>query len=292
MRGNFSALLKFRIKSGDTALRQHLETANANTTYISKTVHNELINVCKEIIQENILAEGREAKLFSIMFDETTDISHTEQLSLSFRYFFKECFVTFCDAYENYEMISCEDVNTSNERRLIGIALAHIVEDLCHKFNIDLTWCVGIGTDSCSVMASDTKGAVYELSKKSTDAKRCPCSNHVLNNSLARSSKVSSCRNTSATMKKVVAFANASAKRHKVFSEELGGTAMQGICETRWIERHDGHLQFQGDNLVKICNALENISSWEDSKTASDAQCLLKAISSPEFIIYIIHLFK
>ncbi|KAJ8969757.1 hypothetical protein NQ314_001594 [Rhamnusium bicolor] len=183
--GNFKALLKFRIESGDTALRQHLETANANATYISKTALHWLI-----------------------------------------------------------------------------------VEDLCHKFNIDLTWCVGIGTDSCSVMASDTKGAVYELSKKATHAKRCPCSNHVLNNSLAISSKVSSCRNTLATMKKVVAFANASAKRHKVFSEELEDTAMQGICET-----------------LKICNALENISSWEYSKTTSDARCLLKAISSPEFII-------
>ncbi|ERL95321.1 hypothetical protein D910_12587 [Dendroctonus ponderosae] len=106
--------------------------------------------------------------------------------------------------------------------RLTGVALAEIVENLCLKFNIDLSWCVGIGTDSCSVIASDKKGAVQELSKKAVNAKRCPCSNHALNNTLATSSKVVSCRNTSATMRKVVTFANASAKRHQLFEKELG----------------------------------------------------------------------
>ncbi|CAH1113914.1 unnamed protein product [Psylliodes chrysocephalus] len=104
------------------------------------------------------------------------------------------------------------------------------------------------------------KGGCKRVIKKAVHAKRYPCSNHVLNNSLAMSSKVTSCHNTSSTMRKVVAFANASAKRHQIFERELG-TTMQGICETRWVERHDGQLQFQGDNLVKICSALEKIST-------------------------------
>jgi hypothetical protein len=282
--GNFRALLRFRIESGDSILRQHLETANSNATYISKTVQNELIDTCKDFIKEVILNRIKEAKLFSIIFDETTDISHTEQLSLSFRYFYNgvinEDFLTFCNAYE---MIHIEDART--ERRLTGVALSRIVEDLYFKFDIDLAWCVGIGTDSCSVMASETKGAVHELSKKATNAKRCPCNNHILNNSLVKSSKVTPCRNASTTMRKVVAFANASAKRHKVFEEELEGMAVQGICETRWVERHDGHLQFQGNNLVKMCNALHRITTWQDSKTASDAQCLRHVLCSSEFII-------
>ncbi|XP_031343122.1 zinc finger MYM-type protein 1-like [Photinus pyralis] len=86
-------------------------------------------------------------------------------------------------------------------------------------------------------------------------------------------------------MKKVVAFANSSAKRHAVFKDVLGGKSLQSICETRWVERHDGHLQFQGDTLVKICDVLEHIASWRDSKSASDAQCLKYALRSPEFII-------
>ncbi|XP_043469664.1 uncharacterized protein LOC122503255 [Leptopilina heterotoma] len=174
--------------------------------------------------------------------------------------------------------------DSEQERRLTSEALATIVTDLCYKFNIDLNWCVGICTDSCAVMASEIKGAVHELRKKAKHAKRSPCNNHVLNNSLGNSVKVVSCRNTSATMRKVVAFANASAKRHEVFIEEVGN-AMKGICETRWVERHDGHLQFQGDNLVKICNALQRITVWNDRKTSSDAHCLLQALRSCDFII-------
>ncbi|CAK1584957.1 unnamed protein product [Parnassius mnemosyne] len=60
---------------------------------------------------------------------------------------------------------------------------------------------------------------------------------------------------------------------------------MQGICETRWVERHDGHLQFQGYHLVEICSALEKISAWQDNKTANDAHCLLQTLRSSDFII-------
>lgn len=175
--GNFRALLKFRIDSGDIALQQHLEFSKSNATYISKTIQNELIDVCAEIIQENILQNVREAKYFSILFDETTDISHISQLSLSFRYLhdgiIKEHFVTFCDTYD---ALIREDNNSGDiEPRVTGVALAKIVENLCTKFNLDLSWCVGIRTDSYSVMASDTKGAVQELMKISIHAKRCPC---------------------------------------------------------------------------------------------------------------------
>jgi len=41
------------------------------------------------------------------------------------------------------------------------------------------------------------------------------------------------CRNDLATIRKVVTFANASVKRHKVFKKELEGMAVQGICKRR-----------------------------------------------------------
>lgn len=81
---------------------------------------------------------------------------------------------------------------------------AQIVEDLLKRFDVDLTKCVGIATDSCATMASELKGAAKILMQKAVYAKRCPYSNHVLNNSLARSSNVRACMNTTATMKKVM----------------------------------------------------------------------------------------
>ncbi|KAJ8897048.1 hypothetical protein PR048_002394 [Dryococelus australis] len=87
-------------------------------------------------------------------------------------------------------------------------------------------------------------------------ARHYPCSNHLLNNSLARSSEVTLCRNASATMKKVGVLANASAKRHNTFKKVLGKNASKGICQTCWVERHEGHLQFHGDTLVELCYTL------------------------------------
>lgn len=281
--GNFRALLKFRIDAGDVMLKQHLESSS-NATYISKRIQNEIIDLCKEEIQETIINNVKKAKYFAIIFDETTDISATEQLSLSLRYLknnvIREDFILFCDAYS---AIRKEDVH-NDELKLTGVALAHIVIDLCMKFGLDLSDCVGIGTDSCSVMASEVKGAVSEVTKIATHARKCPCNNHILNNSLAKSSNVTSCRNASATMKKLVAFANASAKRSRVFKEVLG-SKLESLCDTRWVERHDGYLQFQGDSLVKICDALTKISTWRDSKSASDANCLRHALCSSDFII-------
>lgn len=287
--GNFRELLRFRIDAGDIDLRNHLQSAPSNATYISKHTQNELIRCCKEEIQATILARVKEAQFFSIIFDETTDISCISQLSLSVRYVheynLKEEFITFVNAYE---MIREEDiVSERGERRLTGIALGHIVEDLAKNFDLDLKYCVGFGVDSCSVMASETKGAIQELKKTALNAQRCPCNNHILNNSLANSSKVVSCRNASGTMKKIVAFANASPKRHDVFKRELGA-AVQSICDTRWVERHEGHLQFQGESIIKMHNALEEISTWQDRKTSSDAFALMQAIRSPDFLISVV----
>ena len=66
------------------------------------------------------------------------------------------------------------------------------------------------------------------------------------------------------------------------------GASVKGICETRWIERHEGHLQFQGESIIKIHNALAEISTWQDRKTSSDAFSLIQAIRSPEFLLSVV----
>lgn len=56
--GNFKALLDFRIDSGDTILKNHLQTAPKTATYTSKTVQNEMISIVGGYIQNKILHEG------------------------------------------------------------------------------------------------------------------------------------------------------------------------------------------------------------------------------------------
>lgn len=76
----------------------------------------------------------------------------------------REEFITFANAYD---LIRPEDIDKkSNELRLTGVALGDAVEDLAKAFDVDLQFCVGFGTGNCSVMASETKGAVQKLKKR------------------------------------------------------------------------------------------------------------------------------
>jgi len=103
--GNFRQLLKFKIASGDKVLEKHLQTTSAKATYISHTTQEQLTECCKEEILLHILNNVKESCYFSIIFDETTDISHISQLSLSLRYVDKannvhEKFIGFINCYD------------------------------------------------------------------------------------------------------------------------------------------------------------------------------------------------
>ena len=80
------ALLKFSIQAGDNVLSDHLQSAPANATYTSKTIQNELIVVCGDLIRNKILERVRQACYFSVLADEAIDISNDEQLSISIHY--------------------------------------------------------------------------------------------------------------------------------------------------------------------------------------------------------------
>lgn len=68
--GNFKALLKFRVDSGDKLLQDHLETGPQNASYTSKTIQNEIISIIGETIQNKILNEVHEgSKVFSVIAD-------------------------------------------------------------------------------------------------------------------------------------------------------------------------------------------------------------------------------
>ena len=89
-RGNFQALLDFRVLSGDTVLKEHFETAPRNATYRSKTIQNDLIDCCGEVLRIDIVEEVKKAGIYSLMADESPDISKKEQMPVSLRYVNKQ----------------------------------------------------------------------------------------------------------------------------------------------------------------------------------------------------------
>ena len=80
LQGNFQTLLEFRIDSGDVKLKEHLENAPRNAIYRSKTIQNEILQTVGNYISSKIIPEVKQTRIFSLMADETADVSNKENL--------------------------------------------------------------------------------------------------------------------------------------------------------------------------------------------------------------------
>ncbi|CAF2168304.1 unnamed protein product [Rotaria magnacalcarata] len=138
--GNFRALLQYRIQSRDEVLRQHLEKCNKNASYISKTIQNQIISIIGELILKQIIEEVKQAHFYTVLLDETTDISNVEQASLCIRYILNE------QIHEKFLMF----IPVSDRS---GACLANLIINTVLVLGLDLSFCVGQGYDGCSAMS-------------------------------------------------------------------------------------------------------------------------------------------
>jgi len=165
--GNFRSLLRFRANSGDVPLRTHLETCSKNASYTSPMIANEIILTCGDIILKKIVNKINKAKCFSILVDETSDISGIEQFSLCARYFnngqINEDFLLF---------VPVTDVT--------GKGLASTLLTSLDLIGIDYNYMIGQGYDGAVAMSGVFHGAYVYVQEK------CPlaiygCASHSLN---------------------------------------------------------------------------------------------------------------
>ncbi|XP_071054720.1 52 kDa repressor of the inhibitor of the protein kinase-like [Onthophagus taurus] len=219
--GNLREFIRHRIETcgDDLILKNHFETASVRNKYISPTIQNQLINCCGDEILNSTIEKIKKSKYYSIIFDETTDISHKSQMSLIVRYVDENCkicgdFLGFLDCHqENYDF--------THEPLLTGKILGQTVIAFVNRICLPVHNCVGIGTDTCSVMLSDTKGAVSEIRETLINAIASPCYNHSLNLSISKATNVQAIRNTMGTIKETIAFFNSSAKGTKLLSSSI-----------------------------------------------------------------------
>lgn len=82
--GNFRAILKYKAKDINH-LKNFLSSDHWNK-YISLCIQNEIISTCCDIILKKLVKEVNASRYFSVLADETTDISVVEQLTICVRY--------------------------------------------------------------------------------------------------------------------------------------------------------------------------------------------------------------
>ena len=284
--GNFLALLQFRVQAGDKVLSDHLQSAPANATYTSKTIQNELIVICGDLIRNKILERIRQACYFSVLADEATDISNDEQLSISIRYVDegspKEVFVEF-------------------HKCTTGVTGQAIADDILlnlKNWQLQLEFLRGQAYDGAGAMAGKSKGAAACIVAKQPKALYTHCASHRLNLCVVKCCSIREISNMMQSADKVSHFFSNSPKRQLALEKWIDDLftherqkKLKEMCRTRWIERHKAFESFL-DLFMPIVCCLEEVANsspaeW-NAETRSDAQSLFLTVFRFSFVVALV----
>lgn len=241
--------------NGDEKLKLSIDKTPKNASYISPQIQNEIIG---EHIQQKVVQQIKESGFFSLLADETTDITGAEQLTVCIRYFdkkecqLKECFLNFLKLD-----------GTTGEK--ISTALLKEIK----RLGLDLNYLRGQGYDGAANMSGKYNGVQAIIKKKYPTAIFIHCVSHTLNLCLNAASRIPEIRNMFSMLAEICTFFRSSPKRNTILSnifKENGKQSrrLHSYCETRWVERHDC-VNFFYESIPEIIQALEVLV--EDGKT-------------------------
>lgn len=276
--GNFRSLLRYRIQSGDDCFLNHIQNCGKNATYISPDIQNEVISVITTHIQNQICNKINKAKYFTILADETTDISRIEQFSLCVRY--------LEEIDTNNYMIREDFLQFVPVHSTVGSELTNILISSLTALGLDLKYARGQGYDGAANMRSEFRGVQGIIMNKYPKALYTHCLSHCLNLCLNDASKLQGIRNTLGTIQGISSCFRTSAKRSNILREKLESksfSTLKKFCETRWVERHESILIFV-EGYFEIVSALEVLMTEENDKVANP---LHKSLCTFSFIINI-----
>ena len=287
--GNFIELVKFRSRS-DPVLADHLNTMPSNARYTSKTIQNEMTEVVGDHIRELILSDIKQARFFSLLADEVTDISNQEQVSVAVRYVDKQSEVreVFVD------LVSVE--------RITGQALANALIDRLTSWGLQLENLRGQAYDGATNMSGSKNGCQAKIRQKAPLAFYVHCASHQLNLAVVSTCVIPCVRNAHLMISELSKFFAHSPKRQRLFDRVIdasNNTAQQAkklkdACRTRWVERIEAYEVFFSlfPDILMTLNAIvypaENHEfrqwSW-DAETVTKANGFVHNLTSSPFLV-------
>ncbi|XP_060881672.1 zinc finger MYM-type protein 1-like [Metopolophium dirhodum] len=279
--GILRALLAFRVDSGDTELQRHFETSPKNCTMISPKVQNEIIDVIGDVIVGKIVERVKQFRFFSLLCDETTDISTTEQMTVCIRYVDTSSWILREDFLGFVKMTSTT-----------GLAIKDAILIKLKEVGLSIDNLRGQGYDGGANMSGKHNGVQSLILNEQPLAFYTHCFSHSLNLCLYKACNVPSVKNMMGIVSSIAAFFSASAKRaDKLKSVILGDSnnsqkkeKLKTLCEIRWIERHDALITFK-QLYVYVVHALEDISHDPNPESSCKAALYLNSVTKIDFLV-------
>lgn len=279
-RGNFIELLELR----STQMEEGIQTLMKSPvhSYKSAQVQNEIIDCIKSEMLQQIVQEVSEALAYSIICDETTDISTREQLSICIRY------ITKIDGHIkiNERFLGFVDVSDTT-----GENLHHTIKQYLQQLGISLNKMHGQAYDGASNMSGKFKGVASRFQQEEPKALYTHCHAHLLDLAVQRfCEEIRQLRNCLSIVNNLYNLINASANRFSIFEsicKQSGETKMKrlvSLSRTRWTVRHKA-IHVILEQLPEVYETLEVIANdASNRKIAAEADGLAKQISTFEFV--------
>ena len=281
---NFEPLLDL-LQLFEVNVKEEISIAR-NALYTSDRSIQEMIFAISESIEDEILKEMRESKHFSIMIDETTDCTITEQLAIHGRFLDKSGELK-CHFLKVMDLLQPGDESKDQDRRITASAetIAARVFEFLRQANLDIGKLRGIGTDGAATMVGCRKGVVTRIKEVSPSVLGVHCAAHRLNLASTQAGKsVPYVKIFSRILRQIFDFFDNSAVR------TAGLQAVQSLlrekgrliapCETRWlsVDRSVNRLK---DSFASIVVSLQREG---EERGDAKAMGLCKLVSEFRFI--------
>ena len=263
-RGVFLEFIHYLAENGDTVLADHLSEAAANATYLGPQSQNEMIVIVGEEIQQEVARRTAAAAVFSVTMDETTDVSHKEQVAVFVRYVNEPG-----DGSVQIEERLLALVDTAETT---GEALASLLIESLKKHKLSVQNVVGQGYDGGSNMLGACKGVQARIKELNPTALFTHCFAHNLNRALVNAAcdmMTPDVRNFFGIVELVFTFVEGSAARQAYFLQAQRDLRpndpalhLKGLSETRWNCRASSLRRLSNEAVFRaVVATVEHVSA-------------------------------
>jgi len=261
-KSNFRRLLILR-SSDVPELRAWLDR-DEKYKWLSPAVINEILEDFAHATLRVICIWVKDSKYYSVMVDETPDISQKEQISICVRrvnekFEVEELFLGFyyTDDTKSATLFKC------------------LLDVLC-RFGFPINYCRGQCYDGAANMSGQVSGLQTLMRSKEERALYVHCRGHNLNlvaqDSIEQHTQM---RNIMNLVQSFISFARNSPKRLKCFNsfklEDGDGTSLRPFCPTRWILRKPSITSITS-NYSAVVAFLEDFENHSDNSAKQKAE--------------------
>lgn len=272
---NYKQLLNLRAKDSPR-LSSWLKSEKYK--WLSHQVEAEMLEVLSHSVLRQLLEDIRPHEYFSLIVDETTDISQVEQVSLCIRHV--DAHYNILDDFLGLYAIPKTDAAT----------MVSIVKDFLCRFNLPLANLRAQCYDGASNMAGVHTGVQRRIRDEQPKVVYVHCTNHSLNLAVQEaSSRVRCVRDTLSFTNELASFFRDSAKRTAVLESVLADmnknprSRLHPLCPTRWTVRARA-LNSVLKNYKTVMDSLDELSD-ENGQTGAKAGGLLDKMRTFECLM-------